>query len=71
MRQGDLANMGNQVPEALLEQVAVVSGPGDLAAKLRQRYEGVLHRVSIYAPVPEGASETEWRQFIAAFRAAA
>ena len=71
MRQGDLANMGNQVPEALLEEVAVVSAPGDLAARLRQRYEGVLHRVSIYAPVPEGASESEWRQFIAAFRAAA
>ena len=71
MRQGDLSSMGNQVPEALLEQVAVVSCPGDLAARLRQRYEGVLHRVSIYAPVLEGAPETEWRQFIAAFRAAA
>ena len=71
MRQGDLSNMGNQVPEDLLEQVAVVSGPGQLAAKLRQRYEGVLHGLSIYAPVPEGASEAEWREFIAAFRAAA
>ena len=71
MRQGDLSEMGKHVPDALLEQVAVVSGPGDLAARLRQRYEGVLHRLSIYAPVPEGASETEWQQFIAAFRAAA
>lgn len=71
MRQGDLSNMGNQVPEELLEQVAVVSAPGQLAAKLRQRYEGVLHGLSIYAPVPEGASEAEWREFITAFRAAA
>ena len=41
MRQGDLANMGNQVPEALLEQVAVVSGPrrlgGQAQAALRRR----------------------------------
>ena len=68
MRQGDLSEMAKQVPDALLEQVAVVSDPGNLAARLRQRYEGVLHRLSIYAPMPEGASETEWQQFISAFR---
>lgn len=71
MRQGDFDEMGRRVPDDLLEAVAVVAPPGELAAKLRQRYEGVLHRLSIYAPVPEGASEAEWQQFIAAFRAAA
>ena len=71
MRQGDFEEMGRRVPDDLLEAVAVVAPPGELAAKLRQRYEGVLHRVSIYAPVPEGAPETEWQQFIATFRAAA
>ena len=71
MRQGDVDEMGRRVPDELLEAVAVVAPPGELAKKLRQRYEGVLHRLSIYAPVPEGASEAEWRQFIATFRAAA
>ena len=71
MRQGDFDEMGRRVPDALLEAVAIVASPGELAARLRQRYEGVLHRVSIYAPVPEGAPEAEWQQFIAAFRAAA
>jgi probable F420-dependent oxidoreductase len=71
MRQGDFDEMGRRVPDELLEAVAIVASPGELAAKLRQRYEGVLHRLSIYAPVPEGASEAEWQQFIAAFRAAA
>ena len=71
MRQGDFDEMGRRVPDELLEAVAIVASPGELAAKLRQRYEGVLHRLSIYAPVPEGASEAEWQQFIATFRAAA
>ena len=71
MRQGDFDEMGRRVPDELLEAVAVVAPPGELAAKLRQRYEGVLHRLSIYAPVPEGASEAEWQQFITTFRAAA
>ena len=71
MRQGHFDEMGRRVPDDLLEAVAMVAPPGELAAKLRQRYEGVLHRLSIYAPVPEGASEAEWQQFIATFRAAA
>ena len=57
--------------EPLLEEVAIVASPSELPTKLRQRYEGVLERVSLYFPIPQGAPEAEWTQFVETFRAAA
>jgi hypothetical protein len=71
MRKGDFAAMPRLVPDALLEEVAVVAKPVELPVKLRQRYEGILHRVSLYFPIPEGAPEDEWTQFVSTFRTAA
>ncbi|GIX49207.1 MAG: LLM class F420-dependent oxidoreductase [Candidatus Tectimicrobiota bacterium] len=71
MRQGDFASMPGLIPDALLEEVAVVASPAELPRKLRQRYEGLLHRVALYFPVSPHDPEEKWRQFIAAFRAAA
>lgn len=71
MRRGDVAAMWRLVPDALLEEIAVVATPAELPRKLRQRYAGVLDRVALYFPLPAGAPETEWKQFVDAFRAAA
>ena len=71
MRKGDMAAMPKLVPDALMEEVAVTASPSELPAKLRQRYEGVLQRVSLYFPIPTDAPEGKWRAFVAAFRAAA
>jgi hypothetical protein len=70
MRKGDFAAMPKLVPDALLEAVAVVATPSELPVRLRQCYEGVLQRVSLYFPIPAAAPEDEWRQFVDAFRAA-
>ena len=71
MRKGDMAAMPKLVPDALMEEIAVVASPSELPAKLRQRYEGVLQRVALYFPIPPDASEAIWQQFVTAFRAAA
>lgn len=71
MRQGDLAAMPRLIPDALLEAVAVVASPTTLPAQLRQRYAGVLHRVSLYFPLPSGTSESAGKHFVDTFRAAA
>lgn len=71
MRKGDLVAMPALVPDALLEDVAVIASPSELPSKLRQRYEGVLQRVSLYFPIPAGAPEAEWKHFVDTFRAAA
>ena len=71
MRKGDMAAMPKLVPDALMEEIAVAASPSELPAKLRQRYEGLLHRVSLYFPIPAEAPEAQWRDFVTAFRAAA
>ncbi len=69
-RRGEWAAMPKLVSDALLEQIAIVAKPGDLAAVLRRRYDGVLQRVSLYFPIPAGESEDAWRDFASQFRAA-
>ena len=51
--------------------VSVVATPSELPSKLRQRYEGILQRVSLYFPIPQEASEADWKRFVDTFRAAA
>lgn len=71
MRRGDFAAMPKLVPDSLLEEVAVIASSSALPVQLRQRYQGLLQRVSLYFPMPQGAPEVEWKQFVEAFRAAA
>ena len=71
MRRGELDEMPRLVPDALLEEVAVVASPAGIPAALRRRCEGLLDRVSLYFPIPEGAPEADWRHFVDAFREAA
>ncbi len=71
MRNGQLDDMPKLVPDALLEQVAVVGSPSELPRILRERYEGVLDRVSLYFPIDENSPEQEWVDFVASFRNAA
>jgi probable F420-dependent oxidoreductase len=71
MRRGEFAAMPKLVPDALLEEIAVVARSADLPDKLRQRYQGILQRVSLYFPIPDEAPEADWTRFVEAFRAAA
>lgn len=70
MRKGDMEAMPALVPDELFEQIAVVASPSELPRKLRERYEGVLDRVSLYFPLPEGANVHEWKEFVDQFNAA-
>ena len=70
MRQGELAAMARLIPDALLDEVAVAATPGDMPAKLRMRYQGLLQRVGLYFPIPDQAPEATWKAFVEAFHAA-
>ena len=70
MRRGEFAAMPGQVPDELLEAVTVSARFDELGAMLRRRYQGLIDRVSLYFPMPEGAEEAPWRAFVEAFRAA-
>ena len=64
-RRGDWDAMPKLVPDALLEQLAVIAKPGDLPQALHDRYEGVLDRLSLYFPL---GSDERWYDFVQAFR---
>jgi probable F420-dependent oxidoreductase len=70
MRRGEFEAMPALVPDALLEAVTVAAPFERLGAALRRRYDGVVERVSLYVPMPEGAPEAPWRAFVEDFRAA-
>lgn len=70
-RSGEWEAMARRIPDALVEAVAVVAKPSELAVALRKRCEGLLDRVSLYFPIAAEASESEWRKFVDAFHGTA
>lgn len=68
-RRGEWLEMPKRVPDALVELIAVVAKPSELARALRQRYDGVLDRISLYFPFLAEESPTDWKAFVDAFRA--
>ncbi len=49
-RRGEWAAMGDLIPDDVLDAVAIVAAPKDVAAALRARLGDVVDRFSIYAP---------------------
>lgn len=47
---GDWLGIAELIPDDFLERVAVVGPPGEVVAKLRDRFDGLLDRASLYAP---------------------
>jgi len=69
MREGKLDSMGAVIPDDLLEQIAIVAPPAEVGTRLRERYTGLLDRVSIYGTM-EGACHFErWEELVRAIHA--
>ena len=69
MRNGELDAMPAKVPDAVLDQVAVVAdSPAEAGRAVAERYRGVLQRVTPYAPITEDDPVEKWQAFTAAFR---
>ncbi len=71
VRQGEFEAMAKLVPDSLMDAVAISAEPSQLGATLRQRYEGVFDRVSLYFPIKDTESDNCWQQFTESFQAAA
>lgn len=70
-RRGEWDEMPALVPDALVEEVAVVASPSELPARLFERYQGLLDRVSLYFPIPAADPDARWTAFVEQFRKAA
>ncbi|WP_416898473.1 MAG: TIGR03617 family F420-dependent LLM class oxidoreductase [Minwuia sp.] len=63
MRSGQMAEMPKKIPDAIVEQVAVIGKLSEVGPKVRERYEGVLDRVAYYYPIPKDAEIGNWKAF--------
>lgn len=70
MRQGRMDEMAAAVPDTLLEAVAVIGKPGAVGGLMRERYAGLLDRVSLYMTMGGEGGFTRWGELIEALHAA-
>lgn len=64
---GDWDGMAGLITDEMLEAFAVVGSPGDVSKTLRERYDGLVDRLSVYTPFTVGANLTVQRALLAAF----
>ena len=55
----------------MMDTFAIAASPERLPAVLRERYAGLLDRVSLYYAIPREDPVERWRAFVAAFHDAA
>jgi hypothetical protein len=60
--------MGEVITDEVLDAFAVVAEPHDLAAKLIERWGGLVDRISFYAPYE--TDEDAWLPVVAALKSA-
>jgi len=68
-KRGEWVRMGEILDDEVLHTFAVVAEPEQVAARMRQRYGGLVDRVLFSAPVREDPDR--WRAALAAFHASA
>ena len=70
MREQNFDEMARIIPDALLEEVAIICPPAALGEQLRTRYDGLLDRVSLYMTMTGDANFNRWDELIATVKAA-
>jgi len=63
-RQGRWAEMGDLITDEMLNEFAVVAPHDQLARRVRERYAGLLDRVSYYFPFESGVNEALWQDAV-------
>jgi probable F420-dependent oxidoreductase len=63
---GDWGTMGSLIDDEMLNTFAVVGPPGEVAAVMQARYEGLVDRIAFNAPYR--SDPTAWAETLAGFR---
>ena len=69
LREGKLDEMAAAIPADLLDKIAIVDKPANIGKRLRERYDGVLHRVALYRSMGGDGDFSRWREVIDAVHA--
>lgn len=63
---GDWEGMAAEISDEMLDEFAIIGTYAELAAKIHEKYDGVIDRLSLYDCVPTPAEEKEWRRIVKA-----
>ena len=66
-KRGQWSEMHELISDEMLATFAVVAEPGELGAAVRERYDGLLDRVSLYLPFVPGERQDLWKTTLTAF----
>ncbi len=69
MREGKTKEMAAAIPEAFLDHIAIIDKPGAIGQRLRERYDGILDRVSLYMTMGGDGQFSRWDELITAIHA--
>ncbi len=63
-RRGEWYEMAAKIDDEVMETFAVVASPEDLGPALKQRYQGLGHRIIPYTPYQPGSQDSFWERLI-------
>jgi len=64
---GEWGEMFGLVTDEILETFCLVTDEASLPVKLKERYEGIADRLTLYTPFTPGEKDDFWKQLVAAF----
>ena len=64
---GEWGEMFGLVTDGILETFCLVTDEDSLPVKLKERYEGIADRLTLYTPFTPGEKDDFWKQLVAAF----
>lgn len=66
---GKWVEMPEQITDEMLDEIAVVArNDEELVSRIKERYTGLLDRISLYSSFESGQDSTRWRRLVAAFK---
>jgi len=65
---GEWAEMFSLVSDDILKTFCIVTGEASLAEQLKERYDGLADRLTLYSPFAPGEKDTFWKALLQAFR---
>lgn len=62
------AEMSEKITDNMLEHFCVITTPDNLANAIKERYAGLLDRITLYTPFEPGQDTDKWRGLVRAFK---
>ena len=67
-RRGQWSEMHELISDDMLKTFAIIAEPGEIGDAVKERYDGLLDRVSFYLPFVPGERQELWKSALATFQ---